>query len=194
MDDARVLTPEKEKEEYLTHQNSLENEGYVNMFRKFLDKTVTPFQKKQENKDKLKALDYGSGPGDCVLAHILRQEKDYHVDIYDVYFAPVKVFTNKTYDLVTCTEVIEHLQNPVETLKLLKTLLKPYGILALMTLFHPIGENSKEGEAGFLKWWYRHDWTHISFFRPKTFTYIAHLLDMNLLVLEDRNITLALSH
>lgn len=190
LDEAEIVSTEKEKAEYSTHQNTLDNKGYVNMFRDFIEKAVTPFQTNPGpggTLTPLTALDFGSGPGDCVLAHVLREENGYDVDIYDIYFAPEKVYTDKTYDLITCTEVLEHLKDPVETLRLLKEHLKPGGILALMTLFHPISEDNPEGEEMFRRWWYRRDITHIGFFRPKTLRFIAHLLEMKPLMMDERN-------
>ena len=187
MDEAAIVSPEREKAEYSTHQNTLDNEGYVNMFREFIKKAVTPFQTNPGQTGKRTALDFGSGPGDCVLAHVLREERGYAVDIYDVYFAPEKVYTDKIYNLITCTEVLEHLKNPVETLRLLKQHLKPGGILALMTLFHPITEDNPGGEEMFQQWWYCRDVTHICFFRPKTLRFMARLLEMELLMIDDRN-------
>jgi len=187
MDETAMVSPEREKAEYSTHQNTLDNEGYVNRFREFLKKAVIPFQTNPGPGGKRTALDFGSGPGDCVMAHVLREERGYDVDIYDVYFAPEKVYTDNTYDLITCTEVLEHLKDPMETLRLLKRHLKPNGILALMTLFHPITENNPEGEEMFQQWWYRRDITHIGFFRPKTFRFIAHLLEMKLLMMDEWN-------
>lgn len=187
MDESKIPTAEREKAEYLTHQNTLDNDGYVNMLRTFTRKAIIPFQKKPDRGGTLKALDFGSGPGDCVLSHILREELGYDVDIYDVFFSPGKVYTDKTYDLITCTEVSEHLQNPLDTLTLLKNLLKPGGILALTTLFHPIDKENPGGEEMFQQWWYRRDVTHIGFFRPETFRFIARLLEMEILVMDERN-------
>lgn len=133
------------------------------------------------------ALDYGSGPGDCVLAHVMREESGFSTDIYDVYFSPEKVFEGKQYDLITCTEVLEHLTQPLEVLGLLKQHLKPRGILALMTLFHPVGEDNPGGEEQFQDWWYRRDITHICYYRPRTFHEIGERLGMKLLTMDERN-------
>ena len=165
MDEKKIVLPEKEKQEYLHHNNTPENEGYVAMFKDFIEKCIDPYQ------DKIKAaLDFGCGPGP-VLAGLLK-EKGFEVDIYDKYFAPEKIFENKKYDLITSTEVLEHLADPLETLKTLKNHLNKNGILAIMTLFHP------NNEEGFKKWWYRRDSTHISFYRPKTFEILAKMLEM----------------
>ena len=174
MGEKKIILPEKEKQEYLRHNNTTENEGYVAMFRDFIEKCIDPYQ------DKIKtALDFGCGPGP-VLAELLK-EKGFEVDIYDKYFALEKIFENKKYDLITSTEVLEHLADPLETLKTLKKHLNKQGIIAIMTLFHP--KNKEE----FKKWWYRRDLTHISFYTPKTFEILAEMVEMKVLKVGNKN-------
>ena len=174
-DETAIVPPEQELTLYRQHNNTLENEGYVNMFKAFMKIAVDPYAAHIKA-----ALDFGSGPGP-VLAALLRQ-KGYDVDIYDLYFAPEKVFENKSYDLITATEVFEHLQDPLQTARLLKDHLNNPGILAIMTMFHP-GDG-----ASFNNWWYRHDPTHISFYRPKTFTVLAGLLGLKVLTFDQKNV------
>ncbi|MBO8138417.1 MAG: methyltransferase domain-containing protein [Desulfotomaculum sp.] len=50
-------------------------------------------------------------------------------------------------------------------MQLLKEHLAAKGILALMTLYH--------NNHNFKNWWYRQDKTHICFYSPKTFSWIA---------------------
>ncbi|MCP5047860.1 MAG: class I SAM-dependent methyltransferase [bacterium] len=177
-DDRLILPPGMEKERYLQHNNTTANKGYVEMLESFIEESVLPYSHDMET-----ALDYGSGPVP-VLATVLRN-MGYNVDIYDIYFAPGKIYEGKTYDLVTCTEVVEHLKDPMKVLTMLKNLLNPGGILAIMTLFHPV---QREGEkAVFNDWWYRRDRTHISFFRRETFEYIAGVLNLQLVMMDDKN-------
>ncbi len=185
MDDKNILPPEQEQQRYLRHTNTLEDTGYVDMLKTFINKSITPFQQNIKT-----ALDFGSGPGP-VLSQLLR-EMGYETDIYDIYFAPGKVYKGKTYDLITCTEVVEHLKDPLETLRRLKDRLNPGGILAVMTLFHPVYDISSTPEQlpcekVFKDWWYRRDPTHISFFRPETFYHVARLLDITILMMDQKN-------
>ncbi len=175
LDESKIISADQEKKEYSFHQNSFENEGYVNMFRQFIDKAIKPYKTRIKT-----ALDFGSGPGP-VLAELLKKE-GFKTDIYDKHFAPEKVYLNKKYDLITATEVFEHLKDPLATLKLLKPLLNKDGILAIMTLFHP------NNAAEFKKWWYRRDSTHIAFYTPKTFAKMAELLEMKTLITDEKNI------
>lgn len=185
MDNKDKLTPEQEKKRYRQHTNVPGDSGYVEMLNTFIDKSITPFLPKIKT-----ALDFGSGPGP-VLARLLK-DRGWDTDIYDLYFAPEKVYTGKTYDLITCTEVLEHLDRPLETMEMLKSHLKPGGILAVMTLFHPVYDLSTTAEPLpceilFKDWWYRRDPTHISFFRPETFYHIARRLNMTILMMDQKN-------
>lgn len=175
LEESKIIPSQQEKIEYSFHENSLANEGYVNMLREFIDKAVRPHRPQITT-----ALDFGSGPGP-VLAELLRQE-GFKTDIYDKHFAPEKVYLNKKYDLITATEVFEHLKDPLSTLRSLKSRLNKNGILAVMTLFH------QNNDEHFKKWWYRRDATHISFYTPKTFKCMASLLDMNVVMVDKKNI------
>lgn len=161
--------PEEEQARYAEHDNTLGNEGYVNMFEKFIDQIIIPHQKGVET-----VLDFGCGPGP-VLAHLLR-ERGFVVDVYDPYFYPEKIFADKKYDLITSTEVFEHLKNPSRIVELLLEHLNPGGLLALMTSFHPGPEN-------FADWWYKWDPTHIGFYNETTFRWIAKDFSLELIML-----------
>jgi hypothetical protein len=175
MDEVALVSPEQEVARYNEHNNSMENEGYVNMFKEFLKIAVDPYAEQIKT-----ALDFGCGPGP-VLSTLL-QQKGFEVDTYDPYFAPEEIYKNKCYDLITATEVFEHLQDPLQTARLLKEHLTNGGILAIMTMFHP-GD-----AAAFSSWWYRRDSTHISFFRPRTLTVLAELLGLKVLTFDRKNV------
>ncbi len=177
MDETKIVSSDKEKKQYGYHNNNLENIGYVNMFKDFINKCISPYKNSIKS-----ALDFGCGPGP-VLAKLL-SENEIETDIYDKYFFPEKIYKNKSYDLITSTEVFEHLKDPLENLHLLKKHLKESGYLAVMTQFHT---NSADE---FKKWWYRRDPTHISFFTPATFKKIAQITDMELVMTDYKKIVL----
>ncbi len=161
------LNSEKEKKQYDQHHNSLENEGYVAMFEQFLDffwENLPPHPT---------IMDFGSGPSP-VLASLM-QRRETNVACYDKFYAQNnRVLQKDTYDLITSTEVFEHLDKPLETLQTLSKCLKKGGYIAIMTLFHA------NNEADFWQWWYRRDPTHISFYTPKTFEVLAGLCGLKI--------------
>jgi len=173
MDESFYLDAAAERTRYEQHNNTCENEGYVQMFRDFIQKTVQPHLEGIDT-----ALDFGCGPGP-VLATLLR-EMGISTDIYDPYFFPRREYRGKHYDLITSTEVFEHLSQPLETLQLLISLLNNNGILAIMTLFHPPIED-------FPNWWYHRDPTHICFYSTQTLTWIAQHFNLDILYLGEKN-------
>jgi len=172
LDRARLVTPAEEKERYLKHTNSLDDDGYTRMLNEFIEICVAPFAGKG-----LRVLDYGSGP-EPVLAGLL-ERTGYMVDTYDPFFAADKKFDSAQYDVVTAVEVIEHMKNPLEEIKIIADILKPGGIFAGRTMFLP-----HEAED-FAKWWYRSDKTHISFYSRRALAYIAGASAMELMLAEE---------
>lgn len=166
-DENQYISETEEIKIYHQHENSLDNIGYVNYLQNFIDQAVMPY------KSKGTSLDFGSGP-EPVLS-ILLKNMGYEVDIYDYYFAQDKVYEQKTYDLITSTEVVEHLRDPLPIFNMLSSHLKPQGILSIMTLFYP-----KDKET-FFDWFYIRDKSHVSFYSPKTMQEIANKINLELL-------------
>jgi len=154
------VSSEDELKQYNNHNNTMDSPGYVEMFEKFMDATFDEYIK-----DIKRVLEFGSGPGP-VLSELLKNS-GLNVDIYDKYFSAKKVYEGKKYDLITSTEVIEHIENPKDIFDFFASHIKKSGYLALMTQFHT---NDAED---FKKWWYKNDPTHICFFRPHTFEVLA---------------------
>ena len=86
--------------------------------------------------------------------------------LYDIFYYPNTEVLNRQYDFVTCTEVIEHLANPNEVWAQLLNLLKPNGVLIVMTKL-------VIDQDRFKNWHYKNDITHINFFSRATFDYLA---------------------
>ena len=167
-----------EKKQYDNHHNSLENEGYVKMFEDFLD-----FFWDDLSTQTKEILDFGSGP--TPVLSFLMQKRGATVACYDKFYCENKsVFQQNRYDAITSTEVFEHLDAPIETLKTLGKCLKKGGYLAIMTLFHDNHENH------FWRWWYRRDPTHIVFYTPKTFEILSALCGFKLIRHDKKRIIL----
>lgn len=162
------LSPEEEKALYLIHENDAQNKAYMARFRHMIENYLLPVTDHNRS-----VLDYGSGPAP-VLAKLL-ETHGFQVDIYDPYFAPSTCFREKQVDLITCTEVVEHLKDPVSVFQELASILNPGGRLAISTQFHSMNDRD------FLNWRYRRDPTHIGFFRKRTFEVLAAFTNLKLL-------------
>ncbi|PKF51381.1 class I SAM-dependent methyltransferase [Enterovibrio nigricans] len=154
-----LLPPEEEKAVYDQHENIVEDEGY----RAFLGRLATPLMHKLGN-GAYQGLDFGCGPGPALAA--ILTEAGHNMMVYDPYFAPNAIALERTYDFVTCTEAIEHFYMPHKEWRLLLSLVKSGGWLAIMTKL------VIDADA-FKSWHYKNDPTHVSFFSRETFSYLA---------------------
>ena len=162
------ISEEKEKEIYNLHENHKDNLGYVQFLSNFILDAVMPFKKQGE------VLDFGSGPNP-VLKYILDHHYGFKTHIYDYYYHKDEKVFNHKYDVITSTEVFEHLWDPIKELKRLLNCLKPDGILAIMTLFRP-----KTKEEVF-NWFYIRDPSHVIFYSEESFKYLAKMLNLKII-------------
>lgn len=156
-DPASRLTAEEEKTYYGTHENSIEQPGYV----RFLQQIITPVLPML--KTGMHGLDYGCGPGPT-LSELLRRE-GMHCDDYDPFFRPQK--PHGPYDFIFSTECFEHFYEPARDIQQITELLKPRGILAVMT-------EQWQTLPQFRQWYYTTDPSHSSYFHRQTMDYVAN--------------------
>lgn len=153
------LTPELEKAEYDKHENIVDDPGY----RRFLGHLADPLLAMMP--PACQVLEFGCGPGPA-LAAMLR-EAGHDVALYDAFYYPDRsVLESNRYDVLTATEVIEHLHHPAREIAAWLDYLKPHGLLGIMT-------KTVINAERFAKWHYKNDQTHICFYCPETFDYIA---------------------
>ncbi|MTI80905.1 MAG: class I SAM-dependent methyltransferase [Firmicutes bacterium] len=174
IDDKYILSPEEEMKRYTLHNNTPDNEGYVKFLSNFINEALEPFIKNCQT-----GLDFGCGPGP-VLSDLITKLGGVKMDYYDPYFYSNIDFSNKRYDLITATEVLEHVRKPGEVLQFFKNHLSSGGTLAVMTLFHH--------NYDFKIWWYKRDPTHICFYSPITFKWIAEHFSLHIKYINDNNI------
>lgn len=168
MDPNYLLDNSEEKERYLTHNNDINDERYVN----FLHKLIHPVQKYITKE--MRGLDYGSGPSPVLVE--LMNRSGYQIEAYDPYFSKIELA--KEYDFITSSEVVEHFYNPRLEFDNLISRLKTQGILGIMTsiLYEDID---------FEKWYYRHDNTHVSFYTPKSLEFLEDHYNLKRLYLNE---------
>ena len=86
--------------------------------------------------------------------------------MYDPFFHPDAVALDRSYNFITCREVVELFHRPGEEFSRPASLLGPGGFLGLMTCF-------RTDDRLFAYWRYRQDPTHVVFYREQTVRFIA---------------------
>ena len=154
----QFLTPEDEKAEYDSHENSADDPRY----RRFLGRLFVPLS--QRLSPESCGLDFGSGPGPTLS--VMFEEAGHSMEIYDPFYAPDIKPLQQRYDFITASEVVEHLHHPRRELERLWSCLKPNGSLGIMT------KRVIDREA-FSRWHYKDDPTHVCFYSTETFRWLA---------------------
>ncbi len=152
------LSTDDEKARYDTHQNSPDDPKY----RAFLSRLFVPMQNRLASGSH--GLDFGSGPGPTLS--VMFEEVGHSMAIYDHFYAPTPAALDAPYDFITATEVVEHLHHPRHELDRLWAILKPGGILGIMTQLVP-------DQEAFAEWYYKRDPTHVCFFSSTTIAWLA---------------------
>ncbi len=169
-DQATLLTFEEEKSRYSQHNNDSQDLGYINFLKNLTDPLLNYIKPSDIG------LDFGCGPGPTI-SKILAKENVECFD-YDPAFFPHQSLLETKYDFITSSEVFEHLHRPKEVIESIWAMIKPGGILGIMTVFYP------QKQEDFAKWWYKNDPTHVCFYNEEVFEYIcrelgAEILEMN---------------
>ena len=187
MHPADRLTSEQEREYYRTHENSIDDEGYVRFLNLLLEPLLTILRERQSTDialipaqdHKLNALDYGCGPGPTLS--VLLEKAGIACDNYDPFFFPQQA--TPPYDVITATECFEHFHRPAEELSKLVSWLKPGGLMALMTSRWSTPEK-------FMHWHYNRDPTHVIFMHDKTIEFIEENLGLSCIYKDKKRIVI----
>ena len=152
-------SPQAEADYYRLHENRADDPGY----RRFLAPAFAYLA------DMLapgaRALDFGCGPDSALIA--MAREQGAQMVGWDPQFHPdARVFGRAPFDVIACTETVEHLHGPGAVFGQLEQLLRPGGRLVIQTGFVP-------DRAAFDDWHYRRDPTHVILFRAETFRWLA---------------------
>ncbi|MEL7049430.1 MAG: class I SAM-dependent methyltransferase, partial [Pseudomonadota bacterium] len=137
------------------HYRHHKNDPYDPKYRAFLSKLFEPLVARLA--PGACGLDFGCGPGPALA--VMLQEVGFRVSMHDPLFSPNPAVFEQTFDFITSTEVVEHLHDPYEVFSTFDKILRPGGLVAIMTSF-------QTDDARFEAWYYRQDPTHIVFYRP----------------------------
>lgn len=155
---ARRLSYDAEVARYELHRNSTEDAGYL----KFLSRLAEPMIARVP--PGARGLDYGCGQAPALGLLLSRAGRP--TESYDPVFCPEESLLSRQYDFVTCSEVFEHVHEPMRLLERLGTLVSPGGRIGVMTSFRDAG-------VPFGEWWYIRDPTHVCFYNGETMAWIA---------------------
>ncbi len=154
------LNLQEDLKRYSSHQNNSQDQGYID----FLNRLAEPLG--HFLPASYTALDFGCGPGPT-LSKLLKEKNGQTYD-YDPIFLPNQNLLEAKYDVVTATEVVEHFKSPLRDWELLISLVKPSGLLGIMTQMF-------NDSVDYQSWWYKNDPTHVVFYQEKTFDYLESL-------------------
>ena len=152
------------EERYRKHENSKHDDGYVS----FLMQAITPALPFLDTQ--MVGLDYGCGPTPT-LSHLM-DDRGFNCENYDPIFFPI--LSDRLYDFIFSTECFEHFISPKSDITKVLSLLKPGGLLVVMT-------DTWTALEGFNQWYYTRDFTHVSFYHKNTFDYICLTFNLTLL-------------
>ena len=164
--------PVLEKARYENHQNGPQYAGYV----KFLKQAITPTL--PYLKPGMSGLDYGCGPEPTLS--ILLGDEGLICENYDPFFYPH--LPQKQYDFVFATEVAEHFFHPGRELTRIRELLRPGGILTIMT-------EKWDNLKNFPDWHYANDFTHVCFYHARTIFFICDMFGFEPLLVENSRVS-----
>ena len=152
-----LLVAEEEKQRYLQHNNEATPE-----YEKFLNRLAVPVTR--EAKPAGAGLDFGCGP--VPVLSVLLAKQGFKMRQYDPFFFPDQGALTSRFDFITCSEAAEHFHQPLKEFELLNRLLRPNGVLGVMTQMRAQWE-------GFFEWHYPRDPTHVIFYSPRTMHWLA---------------------
>ena len=158
LDPTQRPNSEEERQEYLLHNNDPSCSGY----RRHLQQLAEPLAAQLPANST--GLDYGCGP--TASMSVLLGEMGHRVVDYDPLFNSNPQALTRTYDFVTCSEVVEHFHEPRRDFARLAQLLTPGGLLGIMTELHT-------DAIDFPKWHYIREQSHVCFYSPETMRWLG---------------------
>lgn len=153
---AQYVQPELEKARYEEHNNGIQYPGYV----RFLMHAIRPALPLLNPGDT--GLDYGCGHVPTLSTLVARE--GFPCADYDPFFRPQ--LSAGPHDFIFATECFEHFFDPHQEMQRITNLLKPGGLLIIMTLFW-------QQKKDFITKYYFRDITHCVFYHRRTIEFMA---------------------
>lgn len=166
----------EEESEYLMHNNDPSDQGY----RRFLGRVTNPALTwlNEHHVSTAWLLDFGCGPGPTIS--VVMKENGWFMNNYDPIFFPESQLLEQLYDLIVCTEVVEHFFTPRAAWTELFALLKKTGRLMVMTQV----SDKHSCTADFVLWHYIREQSHVSFYHTDTMQWLASEHGLSLEVID----------
>lgn len=121
-----------------------------------------------------KVLDFGSGSGDITKEFQARGIDATPLEPMIHGYLKDQSYRHK-FDVVVGVEVIEHLPNLLEELKVIDRFLSDDGIMIFTTILTNTFIESANAADVFKAWWYKDDRTHVSFFSNQSIAKLAEI-------------------
>lgn len=119
------FSADREKQHYEFHNNDVNDVGYQKFTSPITNEILSRFS------TNTLGLDFGCGKGPVITKQLV--DCGYSINLYDPYFYPDTSYRNERYDYIFSCEVFEHFYHPAKEIAQLKQLLKPNGLLLIMT-------------------------------------------------------------
>ena len=161
------LSFEAEVERYRLHRNRNDDAGYL----KFLSRLAEPMA--ACTPPRARGLDYGSGSATALA--LLMTQSGRPTASYDPVFHPNSSTLGRHYEFVTCSEVLEHVHQPLTLLEELERRVIQGGKIGIMTQWY-------DGHTPFGTWHYPRDPTHVCFYAERTMQWIAEHFGWELMI------------
>lgn len=171
LDPRNLPSREEERSRYEEHNNNVEDLRYQEFVAPIVNAIKHNFTAEHVG------LDFGAGTGP-VITKLLR-DNGYIIGLYDPLFWDHPGVLNEMYDYIACCEVMEHFHNPRKEFALLRSLLKPNGVLYCMTDLY--SEN-----IDFRRWRYKNDQSHVFFYHKHALEWIQSHMQFSRLEIKGR--------
>jgi len=177
---AHFLSSIDELKRYDTHVSG--NDGHLQFLNQMLDASQLQLPAEFLKRD-LQILDFGCGKNPH-LAHEITKRGFMDVEFWDPFYFPEKKWSvEKKFDLIFVCEVAEHFNHPLTAWLEINQLLKKQARVVVKSMLITDGLDLQF-------WWYKNDPTHVVFYSPKNFEYLAQMFEWDVEYCDQKSLTI----